>query len=177
MVLVMLIFTAPVYTQISTDGTVDINPYAGLQPDLIQGVSALPATGNPVIRHIYFVDRNILAITIDERAIINSNFKPYIQQAGDTMIMGGYHSLSKILVRKGEPIGYLCGYENKWLRPFSMITGQKLDVIWASEPQNYALISPDKGTVKPVKVYRKSYPSGKKITSLEGEYTLRHEIF
>ena len=71
------------FSQISTNGVVDINPYAELQPDLIEGISALPAMGDPVIRHVYFIDRHILAVTIDERAIIYANLKPYIKKEGE----------------------------------------------------------------------------------------------
>ena len=173
----IIVSNPDLFSQISTDGTVDINPYAGLQPHLIDGVSALPATGPPLIRHIYRVAPNILTLTIDERAIINDNYKPYTKLEGDTMIMGGYHELSKILVRKGIPVGYLCGYDNRWLRPFSMITGDKLDIDWATNPNHYTLTPFAKESQRPLKVFRKTQPSGKKITSPEGEYTLRHEIF
>lgn len=177
----LILLSSVALGQISTNGIADINPYAGLQPELIEGVSALPATGDPVIRHICFIDRHILALTIDERAVIYANLKPYTKQAGDVVEMRGYHGMSKLLVRKGEAIGYLCGLKNNWLRPFNMISGDKLDVQWAGKPGSYTLMSAE--GPKPVdrfvpsKVFRKSYPVGKTHVSLKNEYIMRHEIY
>ena len=36
------------------------------------------------------------------------------------MIMNGYHGMTKLLKRKGEPLGFFCGLKNNWYRPFNM---------------------------------------------------------
>ena len=179
--LIKILFIPYIFGQVALDGSVDVNDYAGIQPDLIKGVSVLPATGQPLIRHVYLVDKNILALTLDEKTIIYSNLKPYHPMEGDTMIMTGYHGLSKLLKRNGEPIGYLCGLNNRWYRPFNQMPGKKLDVQWASQTNNYSISSSADSNYKeeqnPIKIYRKSTPNGRVHISLKQDSRLRHQIY
>ena len=53
---------------ISLNGIVDMNDYAGSQPDLVEGTSPIPATGKPLIRHAYMVSPNVIGLVVDEKA-------------------------------------------------------------------------------------------------------------
>jgi endoglucanase len=167
--------------QIALKGAVEIFPYEGLQPHLVKGVSSQHAIGKPLLRHVYMVDKNIVALTIDEKAVINSNLKPYEKQKGDTIIYGDYHNQSKILVRNGEETAYICGVNNNWYRPFNRISGESLDISWAGSKDNYALTSENDNNfgkpVNPVKVYRKTVPH--RMTHIDQglKFALRHEIY
>lgn len=169
------------FSQVSLNGTVDVNDYAGMQPGLVEGISSVPAAENPLIRHLYMVSPDILAIVVDEQAIIESNLKPYHKQPQDSLKMVGYHGLSKLLLRKGDPFGYLCGWENNWYRPFNEITGKKLDLNWISRPSNFMISSPDDpnygSAVHPEKIYRKSMPDESVHINLNAQSTLRHYIY
>ena len=59
--LMILVFSVQTFAQIALNGTAIKHPYAGLQPDLIDGVSALQATGDPLLRHVYLVDKHNIA--------------------------------------------------------------------------------------------------------------------
>lgn len=172
--------TLPLSGQTALNGTVQMKKYAGVQPELVKGVSALPATSNPLVRHVCLIDSNIVAITIDERAVILSNLKPYEKQKGDTMVLGGYHGYTKILHRNGTPIGYICGIKNNWLRPFNDIAGEKVQTELLSNPENFSIVSEEnsafKTPVQPLSVIRKTVPVDRTHTSLHQIYPLRHEI-
>ncbi|MFW5773957.1 MAG: glycoside hydrolase family 9 protein [Tangfeifania sp.] len=167
--------------QIALNGAAEIFPYSGLQPELIKGVRPQHAVEKPLLRHVYLVDKNVVALTIDEKAVINSNLKPYIKQKGDTVIYGDYHKQSKILVRNGEKTGYVCGVNNNWYRPFNRIAGESLDTKWAAQKNNFALVSENDDNfgnpVNPVKVYRKTVPHRMTHIDQVSKYALRHEIY
>lgn len=179
-VTVFILLPGASYSQVALNGTVDIYPYVGLQPQLINNVSALEAVDKPLLRHVYMVDKNIVALTIDEKSVIYANLKPYVKKENDTIILGDYHDLSKILVRNGENIGYICGVNNNWLRPFNQITGKPLDVKEIT-PVNVALSSINDpaydGTIHPIKIYRKTVPIRRTHVSQQQQFSLRHELF
>ena len=114
------------FAQFALNGTVHIFPYQGLQPQLIHGISALPAVDKPLIRHVCLVDKHIVALTIDEQAVIYNNLQPYKKEAGDTVLMKSYHGQSKVIKRKGEEIGYLCGVKENWYRTINNLMGELL---------------------------------------------------
>ncbi len=183
---VLLLFIVSIFHfenlgQIALNGAVELKQYQGLQADLIEGVSALPANDNPLVRHIYLVDKNILALTIDEQAVNFNNLEPYKKQDGDTVLMKGYHGYSKVLERNGKQIAFLCGINNDWYRKFNTITGNKLDVDQASNPENYTITISGKKhknkKIKPAKVYRKSYPARRNHVAQKNILGLRHEIY
>ncbi len=167
--------------QLALNGIVHHQYYAGAQPDLVSHVSSLPATGRPLIRHVWLAHKHILAITIDERTVIHTNLRPYKPHIGDSILHEGYHGYTKILKRGGHRIGYICGPHNKWFRGFNAISGEKLNTstllrqkkitVSSKTDQSFAtgLISK--------KTYRKSYPISKTHMSLEQSYPLRHDIF
>jgi hypothetical protein len=167
--------------QVALNGAAKIFPYEGLQPHIVKGVSSQHAVGMPLLRHVYMVDKNIVALTIDEKAVINSNLKPYEKQKGDTIIYGDYHNLSRILVRNGEKTGYISGVNSNWYRPFNQISGESLDINWAGNKDNYALISESDNNfgkpIKPVVVYRKTVPHRMTHIDQGSNYALRHEIY
>ena len=181
-VTVFVLFSAfAVTAQVALNGAVEIYPYNGLQPELIKGVNAQHAVDEPLLRHICLVDKNIVALTIDEKAVINSSLKPYEKQKGDTIVLGDYHDLSKILVRNGVKTGYICGVNNDWYRPFNRIAGESLDTRWAGNKNNYALISEDddnfSNPAKPSKVFRKTVPHRMTHIDQGSKFALRHEIY
>ncbi|MCF8226857.1 MAG: glycoside hydrolase family 9 protein [Bacteroidales bacterium] len=179
--LLFILLPFAMHAQFALNGTVKMLKYAGLQPDLTQGVSALPVTGKPLVRHVCLVNDNVVAVTIDERSVILSNIKPYVKQPGDTIIMGGYHGMHKILHRDGEPVGYLCGVNSNWFRPYNDIVGDKLISELLKSPEQFSLSSADDpsfpGPMHPLRVYRKSYTVDRTHTSYHQVYPLRHEIY
>ncbi|GJM29643.1 MAG: hypothetical protein DHS20C17_22780 [Cyclobacteriaceae bacterium] len=152
-----------------------------MQPDLIEGVSALPATGRPLLRHVYLVDRNILALTIDEQSVIYGNLRPWIRQKGDTMLMSGYNGLFQVLERRGEEIGYIAGVKKEWYRTFNELAGEKLDIDWISNPTNYHITSLDDKSLAtsltPLRVYRKTVPNKRTHVAENDKIAVSHEIF
>ncbi len=170
--------------RIALNGTVEVFPYAGAQPHLIDGVSSVPITDRPLIRHVYMAGPDVMGIVIDEKACILSNIKPYRKQAGDTLVKTGYHGLSELLVRNGDSLGYFCGRENKWYRPFNEYAGEKLDTAWIAGPSHYTVFSPNDPVYKngknPVDIFRKSRPK-ESVTrvriSPKPIGTLRHFIY
>lgn len=172
------------FSQISLNGIVDVNDYAGSQTGLVEGVSTIPATGKPLVRHVYMAGPDVVAIIIDEKACILSNLRPYRPDKHDTMVMAGYHGFNKLRVRKEDTLGYICGWENNWHRPFNSVAGEPLDTGWASDPDHYTVTSPDdpafKNGVRPLSVFRKSEPN-EMVTRLlirpTSISTLRHHIF
>ena len=177
----LLILILSVEGQVALNGTSEFFPYHGLQPQLIEGVTALPAVDEPLLRHVYLVDKNIVALTIDEKALIFANLKPYAPQVGDTIVMGDYHGLSKILERNGREIGYICGINNNWLRPYNDLTGKPLDINWLEQPLNISFTSDNdqafRSEINPVKVYRKTYPIRRSHVSRRQQFSLRHEVY
>ena len=177
----LLLPSTEVLSQIALNGTAQINPYEGLQPDLIDGVSALPATGSPLLRHVYLVDRNILALTIDEQSVIYGNLRPWVKQKEDTVFMSGYNGLFQVLKRRGEEIGYITGLKKEWYRIFNELVGDKLDIDWISSPTNYTIKSVDDSSsvtpMTPTKVYRKTVPNKRVHVSENDQIALSHEIF
>jgi len=183
-ILLFLIFIAwanLATAQLALNGTVQITPYQGLQPELIEGVSALAAYEKPLLRHVCLVDQNTLALTIDEQAIITNILLPYKKEPGDTILMKGYHGQSKVLKRKGEEIAYLCGVKENWYRPFDIQTGEKLDLEWISNPKNFRIYSLDDNSsskeVIPLKVYRKTYPNRRPHVAQRNQLAVQHEIY
>lgn len=178
---VVLFSVVKLQAQVALNGTVQIIPYQGLQPELIEGVSALPAFETPLIRHVCLVDKNILSLTIDEQAVITNILQPYKKEPGDTILMKGYHGQSKVLKRKGEEIAYLCGVKENWYRPFDIQTGEKLDLEWISNPENFKIYSnEDSSFVKeviPLKVYRKTYPNRRPHVAQRNNLAMQHEIY
>ena len=179
--IISFLFPTILYSQIALNGTAHINPYEGLQPHLIEGVSALPATGNPLLRHVYLVDENILALSIDEQSIIYGNLRPWNRQPGDTMFMSGYNGKFQVLQRRGEEIGYIAGVKKEWYRSFNEIAGKKLDVDWISNPANYHVTSVDdesaSTSIKPLRVHRKTIPNKRVHVAENDQIGLCHEIF
>lgn len=169
------------FAQIALNGTVQIIPYQGLQPEIIDGVSALPATSKPVLRHVCLVNKNILALTIDEQAVIYNKLQPYNKEKGDTVLLKGYHGYSKVLERKGEQIAFLCGVNENWYRPFNKLTGEKLDVDWISDIENFSISSeednPYKNSTNPIRIFRKTYPNRRTHVSQKNELAMQHEVF
>lgn len=167
--------------QTALNGAVNHQYYVGAQPYLVSDVSSLPATGSPLIRHVWLANKNILAITIDERSVIHANLRPYEPKIGDSILHEGYHGYTKILKRGGHRIGYICGPQNKWFRDFNAIAGEKLNTssitkqekitVSSETDQNFSTGVPSKN------IYRKSYPINKTHMSLEQSYPLRHDIF
>lgn len=179
LIITTLLLTVSTATpQVALNGIANHAPYMGLQPELIDGVTALPAIREPLVRHIWMVDTDLLGIAIDERAILLDNIKPYEKQRRDRISMEGYHGYSRVLIRKGKKIGYICGTDQNWLRRFNEISGDKLLTTPLSDPCNYKII-PENGqdTLIPKAVYRKSYPIDRTHTSLAQEYPLRHEFY
>jgi len=133
------------------------------------------------VGHVYLVDNNIVALTIDEKAVINSSLKPYVKQKGDTIIYGDYHNQSKILVRNGYKSGYICGVNNDWYRPFNQISGKSLDVEWITDRNNCLLYSEDdenyKAPANPVMIYRKTVPHRMTHIDQGSKFAMRHEIY
>lgn len=170
---------------ISLNGIVYKSDYAGSQPDLVQGVSPVPATGNPLIRHAYMVSPNIIGLVVDEKACILSNLKPYQKQKNDVMVLTGYHGLTQLLIRNGDSLGYLAGRDDNWYRPFNMIAGEDLDLSWVAEPSNFVVSSTNdpnysSGTT-PLEIYRKTTPD-ESVTRVgpitpEPLVTNQHHIF
>ncbi len=167
--------------QVALNGAVEIFPYTGFQPGLVKGISMQHAVDQPLLRHIYMVDRNIVALTIDERSVINGSLIPYKPQEDDTIVLGDYHNLSKILVRNGHKTGYICGVNNNWLRRFNEMAGKKLEADRVANSENIELISVNDGNrtsyVNPVKVYRKTMPIRRSHVSQGQQFALRHEIY
>ncbi len=166
--------------QTALHGIVHHQYYAGAQPDLVMGVSSLPATSKPLVRHVWLADKNILVITIDERSVIHSNLKPYEPREGDSILYEGYHGYTKILKRGGYRTGYICGPNDEWFRNFNAIAGEVLDIT-SLEPDDMRVSSQTdfkfSGPEQPEHVWRKTYPINKTHMSLEQEYPLRHDIF
>ncbi|MFC2091016.1 glycoside hydrolase family 9 protein [Bacteroidota bacterium] len=179
--LILFCIILPLNAQVSLDGVAFKLPYSGLQPEMIDGVSALPAIEKPLLRHIYMVDKNVIAFTVDERSVILSNLKPYKAETGDTMYMEGYNHMFKVLVRDEERIGYLCGIDNEWYRPFNHITGEKLALDWLETRRNISIQSDQDAdfaeAVYPEAIYRKSYSIDRTHTGRYQHYPLRHEIY
>ncbi|MDX1285826.1 MAG: cellulase N-terminal Ig-like domain-containing protein, partial [Draconibacterium sp.] len=164
-------------SQFALNGTVQIIPYQGLQPELIEGVTALPAVDKPLLRHVCLVNKNIISLTIDEQAVIYKSLVPYKKQTGDTVLMKGYHGQSKVVKRKGEEIGYLCGVKENWLRPFNVMAGEKLDVEWILNPENFQVSMDEGESLKPIKVYRKTYPNRRTHVAQRNELAMVYEIY
>lgn len=178
LLLTLLLPSATASAQVALNGIANHNPFMGLQPELIEAASALPAIREPLVRHIWLADTTLLGITIDERAVLLDNLKPYTKHWRDRISMEDYHGYSRVLVRKGKKIGYICGNEQEWLRQFNAISGEKLQTIPLSDPVNYSITSDDgQDTLIPVAVFRKSYPVDRTLTALVQEYPLRHEFF
>ncbi len=181
--ILLILFFPPqnISAQLASNGTVYHQYYVGAQPNLVSNVSSLPATGNPLIRHVWLADKNIVVITIDERTVIHSNLKPYEPKTGDSILHEGYHGYTKILKRGGQRIGYICGRENEWFRNFNAIAGEKLDT---STIAQHGKITVSSGTdqsfasaLSSINIYRKTYPINKTHMSLRQSYPLRHDIF
>jgi endoglucanase len=172
------------FCQIALNGIASVNDYEGSQPELITGVSQVPVTDIPLIRHVYLASPNTLVLIIDEKGSILSNLKPYYELPDDTIIFTGYHNLSKLLIRNGEALGYICGNDNKWLRPFDEICGEELDVSFISNTNNFVISSTDDQTymkgLYPTNIFRKSIPN-EKVTVLRISpkqlSTLQHFIY
>lgn len=181
---VSLCYPCFLFSQVALNGTVAINDYDGSQPGLIKGISSTPATATPLIRHVFLASPNTLGLIIDEKASILANLKPYRPVKEDTIVMAGYHKLSKLLIRNGVPIGYVCGRDNKWYRPFDEISGEAVDLSLISNRANFAISSPDDpaytDVVSPLKIFRKSIPN-ERITFLHfssrEQSTLQHYIY
>lgn len=166
--------------QTALNGIVHHQYYAGAQPDLVSGVTSLPATGHPQVRHVWLADKNILTITIDERTVIHSNLKPYETREGDSILYEGYHGYTKILKRGGYRMGYICGPKDEWFRNFNSIAGEVLDVHEVTFENMTVYSESDSNFLKrqiPKNVWRKTYPINKTHMSLKQEYPLRHDIF
>ncbi|MDA3824101.1 MAG: glycoside hydrolase family 9 protein [Bacteroidales bacterium] len=177
----LLFLSCQIQGQVALNGIAHKLPYAGLQPELISGVSALQATGKPVLRHVYLVDKNILALTVDEQAVIQSNQKPFIRESSDTILMEGYHGQTKILMRHGNRIGQICGVSNDWFRPFNHIAGVKMTTGWLENVSNIFLLSDEDARFQrnqyPIEIFRKSYTIDRTHNALYQRYPIRHEIY
>lgn len=160
-----LILSNLTYSQVALNGVAHMSPYEGSQPELITGISQVPVTDAPLIRHVYLAGPKTLALIIDEKSSILSNLKPYREHPNDTIVFSGYHNLSKLLIRNGEAVGYICGKDGNWLRLFDQIIGENFDNSFISYSSNFVISSPDDTTyrsgISPVSVYRKSIPYNK----------------
>ncbi len=167
--------------QLALDGVVHQQYYVGAQPDLVSEVSSQPATGKPLIRHVWLANKNTLAITIDERTVIHANLRPYQPHTGDSILHEGYHGYTKILKRGGHRIGYICGPQNTWFRDFNTIAGETLKISTITHRDKITVSSETDQNfstgVRSKNMYRKSYPINKTHMSLEQSYPLRHDIF
>ncbi len=178
---IFFFFAQPISAQLALNGTVHHQYYVGAQPDLVSNASPLPATGKPLVRHVWLANKNIVAITIDERSVIHANLTPYDPQVGDSILHEGYHGYTKILMRGGHRIGYICGPENEWFRNFNSIAGEMLSTSVLSNRESIRMSSEtDRNFSRGVltkNIYRKSYPINKTHMSLKQAYPLRHDIF
>ncbi|VGO21942.1 glycoside hydrolase family 9 protein [Pontiella sulfatireligans] len=169
-------------------GTVDQSTYKGLQPELVQGTSDRPATAAPLVRHVYAVRPDRLALTVDERSKTIHPVVPYTQLPGDEITRVGKlrvygEQVARQLTREGRPVGFVVGPDdNLYLKPWDDVPGKKLDTVWADHPDSYRLSSSNDSAYAeggiPVRIARKSLP---RFNTLVGpglvEMAVRHEIY
>ncbi len=165
--------------------------FAGMQPDLIQGVEEGLATEKPKVRHVYVATPDTLGVVIDAQAIANRPLEPYEKQPGDTVRR--WHELKlgpngtpyfwqRQVVRDGQEIGGLVGLNEDLVSPAKTLDGEALDLAWADAPASFTVSSPDDPTfatpVTAAAVARKSKPEVREwIKGGIEETVARHELF
>ncbi len=153
----------------------------------ILNASDRPALTAPLVRAVYLVKPDILALTIDAQAVLPGLIEPYQAMDGDTVALGGYRiplalaeasgvkpyvtpqmeasgqtNLFSVVMRGGQPFGHLLGPKKDHILLFDQLVGTALDETWAARVGSYVLSSTDdpsyKTSLSPVKVWRKTRP-------------------
>ena len=166
--------------------------FAGMQPDLVQGVEDGLAKGKPKVRHVYVATSDTLGLVIDAEAMENRGLVPYKPQPGDTIRRwnekptgpdGSTYAWHRQITRGGKVLGMLVGPEdNLFYNPALVREGEALNLKLADSPANYAVTSTDDpafaSPAKAVAVSRKSKPEVREWTGAGVEESIgRHEIF
>ena len=173
-----------VNSQTAKSGIVHIPPYTGAQPELIQGISIEPAVRQPLVRHVYRVAPNILAITIDEKAVLTQPVRRYIPQPEDRIELHGpkvfihiadlagvapYLSefpgdkvgIFRFIYRSDQPYGWIVTKDQNMLMPVQTIAGDSLITTLLDEPQRYSVsVEGNENSCTPKTIHRKSRPHG-----------------
>ncbi|NMC37624.1 MAG: hypothetical protein GYA41_04805 [Bacteroidales bacterium] len=164
----------------------------------IPGVSTrvgdpLPSTGAkqdlPEIVNVAPVAHDILCLEIDACRIIPGRQIPYTAEPGDFIRKADTTGLGEVrhifVTRDGFPLGTLVGEGRRTLALYERIAGEHLDTEAAGKADSYLISSAGDSNyadgVQPVKVYRKSRPSGWTDSSWQlsrnQTYTGRHYIY
>lgn len=154
---------------------------------------ALPSTGAnqflPEIVNISAVAPDILCLEIDACRIIPSIQIPYQKDPSDVIQERGLTGLGEkrymFVVRNGFPLGALVGKNRETITLYERIAGKHLDTERADLQNSYIISSPSDVNytkpVAPVKVYRKTKPTGWTDTSWQLDriqyYTAKHFIY
>ncbi len=183
----LLLFINSINAQFLTEGAIDYEAYRGAQPEIIEGVSVEDAIGNPLVRHLYFVNSNILGLTIDEKAVIRSGLLPYVPHKSDSVVLGrvgaqmrlaevlgvapfikeenkndSLVNVERFVYRNGKKYGWLVGKEAKMYWPGEKLVGVELNTDVISVLENIVCTSTNdngfEGKVNPINIYRKSIP-------------------
>ncbi|NJM14610.1 MAG: hypothetical protein HC896_03815 [Bacteroidales bacterium] len=193
--------------QFLLNGSVGYSPYAGLQPELIKGVSGLTADSFPRIRHVYLVNDTILGITIDAQAVARTGLLAYYHQPGDSVVLAGpkipVHlasiaglkdfidatgqdsmvSVVRYVYRNGKPLGWLVGKNHTQYWPVEKVMGNPLNTAAVSVTSNYTIAALENNKlawqINPKAIYRKSKPhvQARQGPLYEHSFAQRHEVY
>ncbi len=178
--------------------------YYGLQEKEIQGVSIKQAYNYPIIRHLYRVNKNTLALTIHAQAPLNKGTQEYVPHPTDSIFVpngkqvpehlfkealideylspeqraAGSAGIHMFFYREGKPFGWIVGREKKHYWPIQPMLGEALNIDLAENVKSYKLYSVN-NILSPSKVYRKTKPHKKASTGsgYGGALGAYHEIY
>ena len=160
--------------------------YYGLQDKIIKGVSNQQAFDKPIIRHLYRVDKNTLALTIHAQAPLNKGTQEYIPHKTDSIIVpngkqipehlfkealvdeyvnpeqraAGSTNIHQFIYREGKAFGWIVGSDKKHYWPIQPLLGEALNIELAENVKSFNLYSEGKN-ISPSKIYRKTKPHKK----------------
>ena len=176
------------YAQFELDGTVQLQPYFGFQEGIIKGISNDPAFGKPLVRHVYLVKANVVALTIDALAPETTGIRYYDAHREDSVIITdgnkipqhlfeeagidefvtpkqreeGHTGHFNFIYRNDKKLGWLAGPGGNMYWPVQPMYGERLNTKWADNSANYTVFSEDDNSfsagVQPVKIFRKTRP-------------------
>lgn len=133
----------------------------------------------PQIVDVHPVDRDLIAVTVHDRKVIQGGQQPYVAKPDDKRVNWQHHFWVN---RDGRDFAALVGKDQKIIDVCQTVVGQKLDVTKVANPQQLEiqvkLPAGKTQTLHPIKVSRKSEPLDFVRTALHDyDSTMTHDLY
>lgn len=166
--------------------------YEGANPELIEGIEPDTLVERaPRVRHVYLAAPDILALVVDDQAIVTPPLRPYEPRPGDTIARsrpqpygqrGRVFYWNRAIMRDGKSIGWVHGPKEDHYTPHRTLVGERIPPAWMESPLNYEVSSSSNTDgaerMRPLSIGRKTRSETMEWTDKgRKEGTGRHELF